>query len=175
MAKILTHNLNAQKMIGNSTDTNNKTITINRTFDLPLETIWKAWTDPESMKKWWGPKEYTCPDCTIDFKVGGKFLASMQSKDGKKIWSTGTYKEIVPMKKIVNSDSFADEKGNIVPATYYKMSEDWALELQVTTAFEEVDGKTNLSLQHAGLPAEISDECINGWQSSFNKLEENFK
>ncbi len=159
----------------NATIEEHKTITVERTFNLPLNTVWSAWTEPQNMKKWWGPKEYTCPDCTIDFKVGGKFLASMQAADGKKVWSTGTYKEIVPFKKIVNTDSFADSSGNIVAASYYKMPGDWEQELQVTTAFEEVDGKTNISLQHAGLPAEISEECIKGWQSSFDKLEENFK
>lgn len=159
----------------NLTTEKQKTISIERTFNLPLDTIWRAWTEPESMKKWWGPKEYTCPDCTIDFKIGGKFLASMQAADGKKIWSTGTYKEIVPLKKIVNTDSFADGNGNVVPASYYKMPGDWGIELQVTTKFEEVDGKTNISLQHAGLPAEISEECMKGWQSSFDKLEKNFK
>lgn len=159
----------------NLTAEKHKTITIKRTFNLPLSAVWKAWTEPESMKKWWGPKEYTCPDCSIDFKVGGKFLASMQGADGKKIWSTGTYKEIVPLKKIVNTDSFADSTGNIVPASYYKMSGDWGLELLVTTEFEEVDGKTNISLQHAGLPVELSDECMQGWQSSFDKLESNMK
>jgi uncharacterized protein YndB with AHSA1/START domain len=151
-----------------------KTITVKRTFNHPLTTVWKAWTEPESLKKWWGPKEYTCPDCTIDFKVGGKFLASMQGEDGKKIWSTGTYKEIIPLKKIVNTDSFADSEGNIVPASYYKMPGDWGLELLVTAEFEEVDGRTNLKLQHEGLPVEISDECMKGWQSSFDKLENNF-
>ena len=159
----------------NLTAEKHKTITIKRTFNLPLSAVWKAWTEPESMKKWWGPKEYTCPDCSIDFRVGGKFLASMQGADGKKIWSTGTYKEIVPLKKIVNTDSFADSTGNIVPASYYKMSGDWGLELLVTTEFEEVDGKTNISLQHAGLPVELSDECMQGWQSSFDKLESNMK
>ncbi len=152
-----------------------KTITVKRTFNLPLTTVWSAWTEPESMKKWWGPQEYTCPDCAIDFKVGGKYLVSMQAADGKKIWSTGTYKEIVPLKKIVNTDSFADSNGTIVPASYYKMEGDWDMELQVTTVFEEVGGKTNISLQHAGLPAEISEECIKGWQSSFDKLEKHFK
>ena len=152
-----------------------RTITVKRTFNLPLNTVWKAWTESESMKKWWGPKEYTCPDCTIDFKVGGKFLASMQAADGKKIWSTGTYKEIIPLKKIINTDSFADSNGNIVPASYYQMQGEWGLELQITTEFKEVEGKTNLSLQHAGLPAEIADECMKGWQSSFDKLESNIE
>ncbi len=161
-------------MTQNSSSTAKKeTISVKRTFDLPLVTVWKAWTEPESMKKWWGPEEYTCADCTIDFRVGGKFLASMQGEDGKKIWSTGTYKEIVPFEKIVNTDSFADEKGHIVPAAYYKMEGDWDLELQVTAEFEEVDGKTNIVLTHEGLPAEIIEDCMNGWQSSFDKLERN--
>ncbi len=151
------------------------TLSIKRTFGIPLKSAWKAFTEPDSMKKWWGPKEYTCTDCTIDFKVGGKFLASMQGADGKKIWSTGTYKEIVPLKKIVNTDSFADSNGNIVPASYYKMPGNWGPELQVTVEFEEVSGKTNLVLHHAGLPAEMIDDCAKGWQSSFDKLEKNFK
>lgn len=152
-----------------------KTIVVERTFNLPLNTVWKAWTEAESMKKWWGPEEFTCPDCTIDFKVGGKFVASMQGPDGKKIWSTCTYKEIIPYKKIVNTDSFADENGNIVPASYYNMEGDWELELMVTTEFEEVNGKTNISLQHAGLPDDMTENCMKGWQSSFDKLEKNFK
>ncbi|HKR04087.1 MAG TPA: SRPBCC domain-containing protein [Bacteroidia bacterium] len=162
-------------MIQNSIEEKQKTLSIKRTLNLPLNTVWKAWTEPESFKKWWGPKEYTCPDCTIDFKIGGKFLASMQGEDGKKIWSTGTYKEIIPQKKIVVTDSFADSTGNIVPASYYKMPGEWALELMVTVEFEEVDGKTNLKLQHAGLPPEMTDDCMKGWQSSFDKLESNIK
>ena len=49
--------------------TQQKTITIKRIFNLTLVSVWKAWTEPESAKKWWGPKEYTCPYCSIDFKV----------------------------------------------------------------------------------------------------------
>lgn len=161
-------------MKDNSTAETQKTILVNRTFDLPLATVWKAWTEAESMKKWWGPEEYTCPDCSIDFKVGGKYLASMQAANGKKVWSTSTYKEIIPLKKIVNTDSFADSEGNIVPASYYKMEGEWELELQVTTEFEQVNGKTSISLQHAGLPAEISEDCMKGWQSSFDKPAKNF-
>jgi uncharacterized protein YndB with AHSA1/START domain len=161
-------------MTQNSTTEKYKTISINRTVNLPLNSVWKAWTEPESFKKWWGPKEFTCPDCTIDFKIGGKMLASMMGEDGKKIWSTGTYKEIIPQKKIVVTDSFADSNGNIVPASDYKMPE-MPLELLVTIELEEVDGKTNMSILHEGLPAEIADDCVKGWQSSFDKLESNIK
>ncbi len=162
----MTQNLNAEKL---------KTISIKRTVNLPLNTVWKAWSEPESFKKWWGPKEFTCPDCSIDFKVGGKMLASMQGADGEKIWSTGTYKEIIPQKKIVVTDSFADSDGNIVSAAYYKMPGEMPLELLVTIELEEVDGKTSIAIQHEGLAVEVADDCIKGWQSSFDKLESNLK
>ena len=158
-----------------STTEKQRVVSIKRTLNLPLNTVWKAWTEPESFKKWWGPKEYTCPTCTIDFKVGGKYLNSMKAGDGKEIWSTGAYKEITPLKKIVYTDSFADSKGNIVPASFYKMPGEWALELMVTVKFEEANGKTSISLKLVGLPIEMGDDCMKGWQSSFDKLESNVK
>jgi len=70
-----------------------KTISIHRTFDLPVSAVWKAWTDSETCKKWWKPKNYTCPMCTIDLKVDGKYFSSIiDKKDGKITYSTGTYK-----------------------------------------------------------------------------------
>jgi uncharacterized protein YndB with AHSA1/START domain len=152
-----------------------KTISIERTFNLPVNTIWKAWTEAENFKKWGSPEGYTSPNSSIDFRPGGKYLNSMKAPDGKEVWSTGTYKEIVPLKKIVYTDSFGDSKGNIVPASYYKMPGDWAMEAIVTVEFEEVNGKTNMALTHTGLPAEMGDECMKGWQSMFDKLESNFK
>ncbi|MCX6352004.1 MAG: SRPBCC domain-containing protein [Bacteroidetes bacterium] len=152
-----------------------KTILVKRTFNLPLKTVWQAWTEPESFKKWWGPKEYSCTHCTIDFKVGGKYLNSMKAADGNEIWSTGVYEEIIPLKKIVYTNCFSDSKGNVVPASDYKMPGEWAMEALVTVEFEEVDGKTNMTLEHEGIPVEIDDDCMKGWQSSFDKLENNLK
>jgi uncharacterized protein YndB with AHSA1/START domain len=76
--------------------------------------VWKAWTLPELVTKWWGPKGYTSPVAKIDFRVGGKYLYAMISPDGKDIWSTGVYREIAPPERFVATDSFADEKGNVV-------------------------------------------------------------
>ncbi len=152
-----------------------KAVSIKKAFNLPLNIVWKAWSEPESFKKWWGPDDYTCPDCTIDFKPGGKCVASMESKDGQKIWSTCTFSEIIPMKKIVYNDSFADSNGNKVPASYYNMPGEWPDESIVTLTFEEVNGKTNMTLRHEGIPEEMHDDCTNGWQQSLDKLERNLK
>ncbi len=152
-----------------------ETITINRTFDLPLETVWDAWSKSENLKKWMSPEGYTCPSSTVDFKEGGKYLNAMKGPDGKETWSTGTYEQIIKHKKIVQSDSFSDANGNVVSASYYNMPGDWDQALRISVEFEEVDGKTEMKLQHEGLPAEMADDCIKGWQSCFDKLEKNMK
>jgi uncharacterized protein YndB with AHSA1/START domain len=148
-------------------------LVITRLFDAPRELVWKAWTEPETSMKWWGPKGFTCPVCRIDLRVGGAYFNCMRSPEGQDYWSTGVYREIVPPKRLVCTDSFADGQGNIVPATHYGMSADFPLEMLVTVTFEEQDGKTRLTLRHAGLPpGEDLDNCRVGWNESFDKLAE---
>lgn len=150
----------------------NKTVTISRTLNLPVDTVWKAWTEPESFKKWWGPRDFTCPECKMDLRVGGKTLACMKSKEGQEFWSTATYEEIVPVKKLVYRDDFSDSKGNKVDPSYYNMAGAWG-DVKVTLDFEDVDGKTKLNMSQTGIPEEMYDDCIHGWQECFDKLEEN--
>jgi len=156
--------------------TTENALVIERTFDAPREQVWQAWTDPKQTVRWWGPRNFTAPAAKIDFRVGGKYLLAMQSpdfNDGKPIWSCGVYREIVPLERIVCTDCFADEKGNIVPASEYGMEGDFPLEMIVTVTFEDVDGKTKMTLRHEGLPAgEHSAGANVGWNESFDKLAE---
>lgn len=147
-------------------------LVISRIFEAPRALVWRAWTDPEQIKRWWGPKGFTAPVCKIDLRVGGAYLYCMRSPEGQDYWSTGTYREIVEPERIVATDSFADEKGNRVPASHYGMPGDWPDELVVTVTFEEQDGKTKLTLRHAGMPAEMSDDATAGWNESLDKLAE---
>ena len=166
----------AQESSKSITDTTEEALVITRVFDAPRELVWKAWTEPEHMMRWWGPRAFTCPHCEIDFRVGGKILASMQSpefNEGRPIWSTGVYREIVPLERIVMTDSFADDKGNVVPATHYGMGEDIPLEMLVTVTLEDLGGKTRMTMRHEGLPAgEMKDGANQGWNESFDKLAE---
>jgi uncharacterized protein YndB with AHSA1/START domain len=146
-------------------------ILITYLFESPRERIWKAWTEPELLMKWWGPRSFTAPVSKIDLRVGGKYIACMRSPDGKDYWSTGTYKEIVKPERLVLTDSFSDAQGKIVPASYYGMSGDWPLELQITVTFEEQGAKTKLTLRHEGLPESPNRELTKaGWIESFDKL-----
>ena len=148
-------------------------IVINRVFDLPIGKVWQAWTDAEQFKKWWGPKDFTCPSSKMDASVGGKYLSCMRGPDGKEYWSTGEVKELIPERKLVVTDSFSDENGNIKSASEYGMPGDWPKELLITVYFEEADGATKLKLRHQGVPDEMREECIKGWNESLDKLEKN--
>jgi len=155
---------------------NSTELFLTRSFDAPRELVWKAWTEPERFMRWWGPQGFTSPVCKIDLRVGGKYLNCMRSPEGQDYWSTGVYREIAPRERIVFTDSFADEKGNVVPASYYGMPGDWPLELMVTVTFEEYYGGTRMILRHEGIPAgTMSDNTRAGWNESFDKLAEILK
>ncbi len=152
-----------------------KTLVVERVFDAPVERVWEVWTKPEEIKKWWGPKDFTAPFIQTDFKVGGKYLYAMHGPAGtdwdKDMYSGGTYKEIVPLKKIVATDSFMDKDGNIVSGKDYGMPADWPIEQQITITFEEVEGgKTKLTIVHEGFPEGQDAGANEGWNQSLDKL-----
>jgi uncharacterized protein YndB with AHSA1/START domain len=164
-------------MQSNTTKIEGGTLTITRIFNTPRKRVWKAWTDPETIKKWWGPKIFTAPHISIDFRVGGKYLYCMKSETGeeawkKGFWTTGVYKEIVPMEKLVMTDSFADEHGNIVSGSEYGM-EGIPEELEVTVTFEDVGDKTKITMVHTGFPEGEHVQLAGvGWNESFDKMAE---
>jgi uncharacterized protein YndB with AHSA1/START domain len=146
---------------------------IKRTFRASREQVWKAWTDPDVFKIWWGPRKFTTPVSKIDLHVGGKYLYSMRSPDGKDFWSTGTYKEIAYPTRLVYTDAFSDHAGRVIPASKYGMPGTWPLEMLVTVRFEEKDGTTEMELVHSGVPNGVaSDMTMAGWSESFDKLDE---
>ena len=151
-------------------------LVITRIFDAPRELVWKAWTEPEQVMRWWGGKTITSPACKIDFRVGGKYHFCMRMPDGQDVWSTGVYKEIVPLERIVKTDSFADAEGNVVQGSYYGLEEDFPLELLMIITFEDLDGKTKMTLRHQGMPTgEMAEMTKQSWSESFDKLAESLK
>jgi len=160
--------------------TDDKKIIISRVFNAPREAVWKAWTDPETIKKWWGPEGFTAPSIKVDFRVGGKYIFAMKGPAGsewdKVMYSAGVFKEIDPRKKIVSTDFFSDEKGNKVDPVEYGQSKDAPSEMEVIVTLEDAGNGTKLSITY---PAPESDEAFEamkksgmeeGWNSSLDKL-----
>ncbi len=148
-------------------------ILIERVIDAPRELVWKAWTQPEYVRRWWGPGGFTAPVIRIDLREGGRYLFNMRSPEGQDFWSTGEYREIVLMERIVATDSFSDAEGNVVPASAYGMSGDWPSELLATVTFEDVGDRTKVTIREPGVPAgENRDMAEAGWNESLDKLAE---
>ncbi len=119
---------------------------VTRVFDAPRELVWKAWTDPNYVKQWWGPKGFTAPFCRMDFRVGGKFLFCMKAPDGQEYWNGGEYHEIVPLEKIVSSMYFADSKGNKVEPAQYGIEHEAIDGAHDVILFEDLgNGQTKLT------------------------------
>jgi uncharacterized glyoxalase superfamily protein PhnB/uncharacterized protein YndB with AHSA1/START domain len=88
-------------MAKKGSDTSDREIKISRVFDAPVELVWEVWTDPEHLKKWWGPNGFTNTISQMDIKENGKWNLIMHGPDGTDYKNESVFKEIVPLKKLV--------------------------------------------------------------------------
>jgi uncharacterized protein YndB with AHSA1/START domain len=146
-------------------------LVITRIFDAPRELVFKAWTEPERFKLWWGPKGFTTPFCKIDLRLGGVIHFCMRSPDGRDYWCKGVFQEIVEPERIVFTDYFSDEAGNRVPPADYGMPPELPSETLVTVTFADQEGKTKLTMRQSILePVAKSIGAVQGWSESFDRL-----
>jgi uncharacterized protein YndB with AHSA1/START domain len=142
---------------------------VSRTFDAPLEILWKAWTEPEQFMKWYGPKGFTAPTCEIDLREGGSHLWSMQTPNGRKMYFTGKFTEVKPMERLVYTDGMSDENGNLMSAEMMGMPAGTPVSMDVTVTFAYADGKTTVTVSH--MSQGEGDGAAMGWEQAFDKLE----
>ncbi len=128
---------------------------IERVLDAPRELVWQAWTEPQRLAKWWGPKSYDNQVVKLDLRPGGIFHYRMNLPDGSVLWGKFVYHEIVAPERLVHVDSFCDEHENITRAPF---SEKFPLEILNTLTLTEENGKTHLTLRGAPLNATPEEE-----------------
>jgi uncharacterized protein YndB with AHSA1/START domain len=148
----------------------NTTGSYERTFDASSDKVWRVWNDPDSIKKWWGPKDFTAPSIRNDPRVGGTFLWSMKSPKGEMYWNTGVYKEVLPTIRLVSTMSFADAAGRPIPGSEVPVPGHWPNEILVTTEFKESGGKTKVTVTEVGIPLIIKVLSKIAWQQQFDKV-----
>lgn len=154
-------------------ETADQALVITRVIDAPRSLVFEAWTKPEHLVRWWGPKGFTTPFCKVDFRPGGVFHYCMRSPEGRDIWGIGVYREIVEPERIVYTDAFSDAEGNRVPPSHYGMSSGHPPESLVTVTFAEQEGKTKLTLRHS-LPESVEERkgAEQGWNEMLDRLAE---
>jgi uncharacterized protein YndB with AHSA1/START domain len=152
-------------------------VVITRLFDAPVELVWKAWTDPEYVMRWWGPTGFTSPSCKIDFREGGKFVFHMRApKDfqgGQDFYTAGVYKKIVPLKLIEFSQGLADKDGNRIDPVAMGMPADFPREIPSALTFKRVGDKTELTATEYGWTVgQMRDMSEAGMNQCLDKLAE---
>jgi len=150
---------------------------ITRLLDAPRDSVWKAWTEAERLKQWFGPKGVTMPACTLDFKIGGTFHYCMRTPDGADMWGKWIFREIARPERIDLVMHFSDKDGGI---TRHPFMPGWPLKMASVTTFGDEGGKTRLTI--GWQPYEATDEenkifnenrasMEQGWAGTFEQLE----
>jgi uncharacterized protein YndB with AHSA1/START domain len=141
-------------------------IVITRIVDAPRELVWQAWTDPQHVAKWWGPRGFSTTIKRMDFRVGGVWEHVMHGPDGAKYPNKSVFKEIVPLERITYSHGGGREDG---PGASFT----------ATWTFETVAaGKTRLTGRMIFPSAEACDfvvkefGAIEGGQQTLQRLAE---
>jgi uncharacterized protein YndB with AHSA1/START domain len=145
-----------------------RTLIAERVFNAPRDLVFRAYSEPDSLRQWWGPKGWGLPVCEMDFRPGGTWLYCMRSGDGQESWGKAVYHEIVPPERIVYTDYFADAQGNPVPGLP---------ESHVTVQFTAQGGQTKLTVSTlfpsaADLQAVLEMGLEAGLTETWDRLEE---
>lgn len=148
-----------------STSPADRVLVLTRVFDAPRTLVFTAWSAPEHLAHWFGPRGFTLPFCEVDFRVGGNYRVCMRSPDGKDYWVHGVYREILEPERL----AFTWERdGPDDPHAGHTL---------ITVTLEERGaGKTRLTLHQATFDSsEIRDGHAGGWTEAFERLGEYLK
>ncbi len=119
-------------------------ILFTRVFDAPRNLVFEAMTNPELLKRWFGPRGHSLVVCEVDFRVGGAWRFVLRTPSGREVGMSGVYREIVPPERTVHTESFDDYPGDC----------------QITTVLSEQAGKTTLTATALYESKEIRDAVI---------------
>jgi len=136
-------------------------LVITRVFDAPPRLVFKAWTEPERLVRWWGPQGFTMPSCEMDVRPGGAFRFRMRGPDGTDHWLQGVYQEIVEPERLVCTWTWVDAEGKPGHETL------------LTVCFAEQGAKTKLSRDRAVFESVTArDAHQSGWTGGLDRLAE---
>jgi uncharacterized protein YndB with AHSA1/START domain len=151
---------------------------ITRVLAAPRELVFQAFTDPEHMQQWWGPKGLTVVSAQMDLRPGGSYHYGMRAPDGTVMWGKFVYREILAPSRLVFVNAFADAAGNL---TRHPTSPTWPLELLSTLTFDVHAAGTLLTLRWAPLPSATAQERATfaaahpsmqqGWSGTLEQLQ----
>jgi uncharacterized protein YndB with AHSA1/START domain len=143
-------------------------ILITREFDAPRHLVYKAWTTPELVKRWWPGQRGEMTIAEIDLRVGGTWRYVMTASHGFEVAFHGEYREIVPNERIVTTEVYEMPDADPLPAADEPLN---------IITFSEVDDRTTLELLVQCTSKELRDTIIDsgmesGMQEGLDLLEQ---
>lgn len=136
-----------------------RSITVERSFNAPVDPVWAAWTEADILCKWWAPKPYECVIKSLDFREGGRWLYYMQGPQGDRHWCFFDYDAVAPKSYFSGSDAFCDEHG-VANSTKPKVR--WEAH------FSEKDDRTLVRVKlHFGSTEELEQIIRMGFKEGF--------
>jgi len=125
-----------------------RTVVIERTFDLPARVLFLAYSKPEHVRKWFGPPGYPLTLCEMDFRIGGRYRFAMTGPDGKQMTPFGgEYLDIVENRRISYSNAFEKEGAETMIVTVTFTEQDSRTLLSIRTVF----GSVAMKQQHMSM------------------------
>jgi len=134
---------------------------VERVIQAPRVLVWRAWSDAPQFARWFGPAGFEVPVCEFEFREGAPYRLEMRGPGGQTYGLVGTFVEIVPLERIVMTQSPAGEPG--MP------SFETTVEVELADA---PDGGTRVTVRQVGWPsAEMAEGAMGGWAQALEKLE----
>jgi uncharacterized protein YndB with AHSA1/START domain len=138
-----------------------RVLSMTREFSAPRRLVYEAWTQPDHLRHWWGPRGFTTLSCEMDLRPGGRWRVRSRSPEGTEVAEVGVFREIVPPQRLVFTHAWEDVQG------------DPGHETLVTVTFTEQAGKTRIDFRQAEFDSiESRDGHEEGWSSAFELLVE---
>lgn len=119
-------------------DKENSIVNVTREFTANKDLVWRTWTEPELLDKWWAPKPWRSVTKNMEFEEGGRRLYAMVGPNGEEHWAFADYSSINPKDNFSYSDGFCDSEGN---RTESLPDSSW------TVSFSESDGVTTVYVE----------------------------
>lgn len=153
-----------------ASDPSEREIVITRVFDAPRNLVWQAWTEPEHVAAWWGPRGFTTTVLELDLRPGGLSRYVMHGPDGSDYPVKGVFREIVPGERFVSTDEFDEGYQS-------EEADDLPSGMVITCQFDEVGEQTRLTLTISHPTVEVRRQheemgVVAGWNSSLDCLDD---
>ena len=157
-----------------------KDFRVTRTFDAPVERVWKQWSESENVMRWWGPKGFSSPLAKIDFREGGVSLVCMRAPKefgGFDMYNTWSYKKIVPHERIEFVLNFSDKDGNKLDPAKIGLPSGIPPDVPHVITFKALgDKKTEMTVSEYGYTTDQAVETSKaGLEQCLDKMAENLK